>query len=138
MKTFAIALSLAAALGCTSTRPTRELVDARHAYEVARRSPDARRTPGRVLEAQRALERAEYAHRENPGSFRERSLAYVAERRSELAVVYGAYERERRRREAADAAYAAREAELRQKAELNDAETRRALESVNVEQEKSP
>jgi outer membrane protein OmpA-like peptidoglycan-associated protein len=85
-----------------------------------------------VLEAKRALERAEYAHQNEPGSFQEKSLAYIAGRRAELAVVYGQYEADRRVRWTADAQYKARENVLRREAEKNAAETRRVLEGTRA------
>ena len=132
MKTLPIAASfvLSAALGCASSQPTPELLDARRAYETARTNPDARYTPDRVLEAKQALDRAEYAHRDDPGSDSEKGLAYIAERRAELAVVYGQYERDRRDRAGAEASYKAREDELRRKAEGTAAAERRELQGA--------
>jgi len=134
MRTSAVALSLVSltALGCASTGPTPELLDARRAYEAARVAPEVRYTPERVLEAKRALERAEYAHDNDPGSFEEKSLAYIAARRAELAVVYGQYEADRRVRWTADAQYRSREDALRREAEKNAAETRRVLEGTRA------
>jgi outer membrane protein OmpA-like peptidoglycan-associated protein len=100
-----IALLPALALGCASSAPTPELLDARRAYENARTAPVARHTPDRVLEAKQALDRAERAHQDDPGSFDEKSLAYIATRRSELAVVYGTYEADRKERERAEAEF---------------------------------
>ncbi len=134
MRTSFVALSLVSltALACASTGPTPELLDARRAYETARVAPEARYAPERVLEAKRALERAEYAHANEPGSFQEKSLAYIAGRRAELAVVYGQYEADRRVRWTADAQYKAREDVLRREAEKNAAETRRVLEGTRA------
>jgi outer membrane protein OmpA-like peptidoglycan-associated protein len=134
MRTLPIALSLVSltALACASTGPTPELLDARRAYETARVSPDVRYTPDRVLEAKQALDRAEYAHEKDPGSYKEKSLAYIAERRAELAVVYGRYEEDRRAGAAADMQYKSREDALRRQAEKNAAETRRVLEGTRA------
>ncbi len=132
MKTFTkfVLLTSVAGLGCASTAPTQELVDARRAYEDARLSPAAAHTPDRVLEAKQALERAERAHQDDSGSFEEKNLAYIATRRSELAVVYGNYEADQRNTTAAAATYKARQDQLRreQQGELND--TRATLGSV--------
>ncbi len=118
------------ALGCASTGPTPELVDARRAYETARTSPEGRYAPDRVLEAKQALERAERAHVDDAGSFEERSLAYIATRRSELSVLYGGYELDRRNRATYDATYRARQDELRRQAEGSAQSTRRELEGT--------
>jgi outer membrane protein OmpA-like peptidoglycan-associated protein len=125
-----LALVVPLAFGCASTAPSQELVDARRAYEDARLSPAARHTPDRVLEAKQALDRAERAHQDDAGSFDEKNLAYIATRRSELAVVYGNYEADRRERAALEATYKARQDQLRrqQQGELED--TRATLGSV--------
>jgi outer membrane protein OmpA-like peptidoglycan-associated protein len=105
------------AVGCASTGPTPELLDARRAYETARTAPEARYTPDRVLEAKQALDRAERAHQDDPGSSEEKGLAYIATRRSELAVIYGNYELDQRKQEAAEVNYRARQDQLRREAE---------------------
>ncbi|HEX5098807.1 MAG TPA: DUF4398 domain-containing protein [Polyangiaceae bacterium] len=109
MKTLVAALTPALALACASTAPSRELVSARSAYEDARLSAAAQHTPDRLLEAKQALDRAEMAHQDDPGSFDERNLAYIATRRSELAVVYGSFEADRRDRETAESVYKAKQ-----------------------------
>ena len=66
-----------------------ELVNARQAYDRATRTRAAEYTPASVLSARQALDAAERAHADDPGSDRERSYAYVAQRRAELAIVHG-------------------------------------------------
>lgn len=135
MKTFPIAISLVSltALACAATGPTPQLLDARRAYDTARTSPEAQYSPDRVLEAKQALDRAEYAHKDDPGSFQEKSLAYIAERRAELAVVYGDYERDKKIREAADAKYKVREDQLRRQAQGEAASARQELQGTRAE-----
>ncbi|MDX2053033.1 MAG: OmpA family protein [Polyangiaceae bacterium] len=74
-------------LACGATAPTQQLVDARRSYELAARSPASTLTPAQLLEAEVALNRAEQAHKSDPGSESERHLAYLAQRRSEIAMV---------------------------------------------------
>jgi outer membrane protein OmpA-like peptidoglycan-associated protein len=119
-----------AAVGCAATGPSPELVDARRAYETARTAEPARYAPDRLLEAKQALDRAERAHQDDAGSFDERSLAYIATRRSELAVVYGGYELDRRNRATYEATYRARQDELRKRAERRESATRDELEGT--------
>lgn len=132
MKTIVSVLALLAlpALGCASTSPSPELLDARRAYEEARTSERARYAPDRLLEAKQALERAERAHDDDAGSFDERSLAYVAQRRAELAELYGSYELDRRNRATYEATYRARQDELRRQAEGRAAATEEELEGT--------
>lgn len=132
MNTFHPIFAVVLALGCASTAPSPELLDARRAYDNARTAPQAKYTPDRVLEARQALDRAERAHQDDPGSFEEKSLAYIATRRSELAVVYGSYEADRRDREQAETDYKARQDALRRKAEGQAAATREELEGTRA------
>jgi outer membrane protein OmpA-like peptidoglycan-associated protein len=82
----AVALALGA---CASSQPTKQLLDARRAYDEAQRNEAARLTPDRLLTANEALQAAEAAHRDDPGSVREAHLGYLAERKAQQAVAYG-------------------------------------------------
>jgi outer membrane protein OmpA-like peptidoglycan-associated protein len=123
-------LSLLVLAACAQTGPSTALVDARRAYDSARSSPAAQYTPSRLLEARQALERAESAYRDDPGSDEEHSYAYVAQRRAELAVIYGQYEQDLRARAASEQAYKERQDALRRQAENTAQSTQQALEST--------
>jgi outer membrane protein OmpA-like peptidoglycan-associated protein len=112
------ALALLAA--CATSAPSAELVDARRAYVDAERSKASELVPAEVVVARRALERAESAHIAEPGSFRERNLAYLAHREALAAVAKG---------EIADARRAIARAELRYRA-LAESMQRRAREQL--------
>ena len=71
------------ALACASGAASPELVDARRAYDQLRMSDANAIVPDKVVSAKQALERAESAHADSPGSFEERQRAYVAHRSSE-------------------------------------------------------
>lgn len=75
--------------GCGSSQPTQQLVDARRAYSEARSSEAARLSPDKLLTAEQALARAEKAHDDDSGSPEEAHLAYLASRKSAIAVAYG-------------------------------------------------
>lgn len=119
--------SLALAFGCASTGPTPELIDARRAYDEARSSNAATYSPDKLLTAKQALERAESAHGDDPGSFEERSLAYVAQRKAQYAAVYGSYEKDRRDQTQAEQAYRQKQDTLRRSAENQATEAQRSL-----------
>ena len=123
-------LALVLAAGCASTSPSPELIDARRAYDTARTSEAASYTPARVLEAKQALDKAEKAHEDDANSTEERSLAYIAQRRSELAVVYGNYELDQRNKVAADQTYRVRQDALRKQAESTAANSQQQLDST--------
>ena len=119
--TFAIAL-----LAC-SHAPSDELVDARRAYDRAQDGPARTRRPGELRAAKRALDRAEAAHDDDPGSEREKRLAETAEHRAEVAAALG---------EAAQAELAAqaqRQRANRAAAELRPAQPRANMAKVDAE-----
>src|SRR5260221_14150706 len=120
-------LTLAVALGCAASGPTPELVDARRAYDEARSSDAASYSPDKLLSAKQALERAEAAHSDEAGSFKERSLAYVAERKAQYASIYGSYEKDRRAQTEAEQAYRNKEDMLRRSAEQQTTEAQKTL-----------
>jgi outer membrane protein OmpA-like peptidoglycan-associated protein len=81
----ALAGVLAGLSACGAATPSKELVAARSAYDAASQGKANKLVPDKVLTAKQALDRAEAAFKNDPGSFKERSLAYVAERKAEIA-----------------------------------------------------
>lgn len=77
-----LGLSIAA---CGSSLPTKELRDARTAYQEATQGKAAELAPDKLLSAKQALDRAESAFQEDAGSDKEKSLAYIAQRMAQLA-----------------------------------------------------
>jgi outer membrane protein OmpA-like peptidoglycan-associated protein len=71
--------------GCASSPTTPQLVDARRAYEDAESSPAKTQAPNELARARVALDRAEEAHDDNPGSTREANLAANAELKAKQA-----------------------------------------------------
>ena len=70
--------------GCAATVP-RELATARIAYQRASDGPAAQWTPAELHKAHEALGQAEQSFASDPDSFRTRDLAYVAERKAQMA-----------------------------------------------------
>ena len=120
-------LTLAVAFGCAATGPTPELIDARRAYDEARQSNAATYSPDKLLSAKQALEKAESAHADDSGSFKERSLAYVAQRKAQYASVYGTYEKDRRDQVEAEQAYRNKQDTLRRNAEQQATDAQKSL-----------
>jgi len=79
--------ALLLAMGCASTSTPAELSDARSAYLRAEQGITPQLKPDRLHEAKVALDRTEKSYVEDPGAQKTRDLAYVAERRAELAEV---------------------------------------------------
>ena len=119
--------TLVAAFGCAATGPSPELMDARRAYDGARTSEAATYSPDKLLSAKQALEKAESAHADDAGSFEEKSLAYVAQRKAQYATVYGMYEKDRRDQAEAQQAYRDKQDTLRRSAVQQATEAQKSL-----------
>jgi outer membrane protein OmpA-like peptidoglycan-associated protein len=121
------------ALGCASTNPSPQLVDARRAYDQARMSPAGKLAPARVYTAKQALDRAERAHEDDAGSFEEKSLAYIAQRQAELAIAYGGVAAAERDKQIANQTYDQRQTQLLESAEGRAARAQNQLASQSTE-----
>jgi outer membrane protein OmpA-like peptidoglycan-associated protein len=95
------------ASACGASAPTTELMTARNVYSQARSSEASQLNPLGVHEAHKALAAAEAAHEDDPGSARERHYAYVATRKSELAIAQASESLARKEQERAEADYRA-------------------------------
>jgi outer membrane protein OmpA-like peptidoglycan-associated protein len=71
---------------CGASTPPKELLDARSAFERARNGQAAQLKPEVVHEAKVSLDQAEASFSDDGNSDKTRDLAYVAQRKSELAV----------------------------------------------------
>jgi outer membrane protein OmpA-like peptidoglycan-associated protein len=127
LNTLLCPLTLALAVGCAATGPTPELIDARRAYDEARQSEAANYSPDKLLSANQALEQAEAAHADDAGSFEERSLAYVAQRKAQYAAIYGLYEKDRRDQTEAQQAYRDKQDSLRRNAVQQATDAQKSL-----------
>ena len=74
-------------LGCSATKPPRELADARAALQRVQADPAAQLAPEKVSDANTALNRAEAAYAGYADDLDVRTMAYVAERKAEIADV---------------------------------------------------
>jgi outer membrane protein OmpA-like peptidoglycan-associated protein len=90
---------------CGAAAPTPELVTARNAYAQARNGEAAQLNPRGVHEAYKALQAAEAVHADDGGSKQERNYAYIATRRSELAIAQASEALARKEQERADETY---------------------------------
>jgi len=109
----AVTVGLLAATGCAASAPTPELASARQAYDRARTDPNASLVPASVLSAKQALDKAEAVHEKDPQSDAERSYAYVAQRRAELALSLGENAKAGQQKEAATQHYGELQEKLR-------------------------
>ncbi len=114
--------------GCASTTPN-ELIDARRAYEEASMGPAAQWAPAELHDAKQALAEAETAFDKDANSFRTTDLAYVAERKAEMAEAQASILMEQADREESNSEYSDSQRKLLadQKAELGEVRTNLAL-----------
>lgn len=89
MTTALALLTGVAGLGCGTTQPPKELLDARTAYRDAQKGRASALDPAGLHVAKVELDKAEHAFNEDGDSRRVKDMAYVAQRRAELAEVNG-------------------------------------------------
>ncbi len=101
------ALLLGAAACGGAAAPTTELQTARNVYAQARNGEAAQLNPTGVHDAYQALNAAEKVHEDDAGSERERHYAYIALRRSELAIAQASEALAKKEQERAEQTYQA-------------------------------
>jgi len=124
-------LALCAGLvACASSPPTMQLVDARRTYQQARNARGAELVPARVLEARQALNRAELAHKDDPGSETERHYGYLADRQARLSITYGNIAYARQLSDRAEREHASLQERLKVQAQRDLDKTRNELKAT--------
>jgi outer membrane protein OmpA-like peptidoglycan-associated protein len=91
--------------GCASTPPPKELVDARASYERTKKGPAPTFAPADLDTAKQALAKAEGAFKDDAEGQQAKDLAYIADRKAQLADANAAIERAERARKGADKNY---------------------------------
>ncbi len=97
-----VGLLVQAAFGCATAQPPQELLDARSAYDAASKGPAAQLAPAQLDTAKQSLAKAEQSFADNGDKPVTKDIAYVAERRAELAAAEGAREKAARTRSQMD------------------------------------
>lgn len=82
-----------------SHQPSKQLVDARNAYQAAASGPAGTQAPADLYEARKVLERADAEFAANGNSPYTHDLAYIAERKAQLATANARILSERQRYE---------------------------------------
>ncbi|MDO9693314.1 MAG: OmpA family protein [Candidatus Latescibacteria bacterium] len=114
--------------GCGATAPS-ELTGARAAYERASAGPAARLSPEELHKAQTALNKAEAAFKEDADSYQTRDLAYVAQRRAEMAEASASIALQRNNATASNDDFNAAQGDILQERTLELRDARAALTS---------
>jgi outer membrane protein OmpA-like peptidoglycan-associated protein len=113
--------------GCASVAPN-ELINARSAYQLASQGPAKQLVPAELHKAHEALVLAEQSFLKESDSYKTKDLAYVAQRKSELAGALGAMAADKASKDKADADFQKKQTEIvkQGKQDLIDSEKRKA------------
>ena len=113
--------------GCATVAPN-ELINARSAYRRASEGPAEQLVPAELHKAHEALVLAEQSFLKEPDSYKTKDLAYVAQRKFELAGALGAMAADKASKDKADAEFQKQQAEIvkQGKQDLSDSEKRTA------------
>ena len=114
-------------IGCATVAPN-ELVNARSAYQLASQGPAEQLVPAELHKAHEALVLAEQSFLKESDSYKTKDLAYVAQRKSELAGALGAMAADKVSKDKADADFQKKQAEIvkQGRQDLSDSEQRTA------------
>jgi outer membrane protein OmpA-like peptidoglycan-associated protein len=126
----AAVFTLGALTGCSSTQPSRELVDARATFARAQSGPASQLAPTELHEAKQALVRAEEAYAEDASDQEQRALAYIAHRRALLAQSRAGSAIAQRQGQMAEAQYQDMQQRFAQQASGQLRDTREQLEEA--------
>ena len=113
--------------GCATVAPN-ELINARSAYRHASEGPAEQLVPAELHKAHEALVLAEQSFLKEPDSYKTKDLAYVAQRKSELAEALGTMAADKASKDKADADFQKKQTEIvkQGKQDLSDSEKRTA------------
>jgi len=129
-----LAATLTAA-GCAASQPSKELLDARDAYNRGEHGKARQYNPAALHEAKVALDKAEAAFEEDPDSALARDEAYIALRRAERAEIEATTLANEQRKEKARAAANQAQAKGLQKAQSELESTREQLQQEKAARE---
>jgi outer membrane protein OmpA-like peptidoglycan-associated protein len=118
-------------LACGTPVAPQELMDARTAYAEAAKGPAADLAPAQLDTAKTSLDAAQKSFDSNGPTQKTKDLAYVAERRAEIAAAEGGREKAERKRAAADKDFKSTEIEGLEKTKEQLEAERRAREAAN-------
>jgi len=122
--------------GCATMAPN-ELVNARSAYQFASEGPAEQFAPAELHKAHEALDLAEQSFQKDPDSYKTKDLAYVAQRKSELAGVLGTLAADQANKDKANVAFQNKQTEIvkQGKQELSDSEKQTAEARAEVDKQ---
>jgi outer membrane protein OmpA-like peptidoglycan-associated protein len=122
--------------GCATMAPN-ELVNARSAYQFASEGPAEQFAPAELHKAHETLDLAEQSFQKDPDSYKTKDLAYVAQRKSELAGVLGTLAADKANKDKANVAFQNKQTEIvkQGKQDLSDSEKQTAEARAEVDKQ---
>jgi outer membrane protein OmpA-like peptidoglycan-associated protein len=90
MRGYKVGLGFMLLGGCATANAPQELVDARTAYSQAEQGPAKTYKPDQLHEARTELDQAEQRFKDDPDGDKTKTMAYLADRKAQLAGVEGA------------------------------------------------
>jgi outer membrane protein OmpA-like peptidoglycan-associated protein len=124
-----VALGLASLVACGAAAVPQELMDARAAYADAAKGPAAELAPAQLDTAKTSLDVAQKSFDSDGPSQKTKDLAYVAERRAEIAAAEGGREKAERKRASLDKDFKTTQMEGLEKTKEGLAQTKEQLEA---------
>lgn len=136
-KQFLMIVAIAALVAGCASMPPNELVNARQAYRIASEGKAATLAPAELHKAQQALSLAEESFAKDADSARTKDLAYIAQRKAELAGAVGAMAADTSRKDRAGSAFQDKQAAIVQqgKQDLRDAEMQTADARAEIDKQ---
>lgn len=122
--------------GCATVAPN-ELINARLAYQHASEGPAEQLAPAELHKAHEALVLAEQSFQKEPDSYKTKDLAYVAQRKSELAGALGTMAADKASKDKANAAFQNKQTEIvkQGKQDLSDSEKQTAEARAEIDKQ---
>jgi len=122
--------------GCATMAPN-ELVKARSAYQNASEGPAAQLAPAELHKAHEALVLAEQSFQKEPDSYKTKDLAYVAQRKSEMAGVLGTLAADKAIKDKSNVAFQNKQTEIvkQGKQDLIDSEKQTAEAQAEIDKQ---
>jgi outer membrane protein OmpA-like peptidoglycan-associated protein len=128
-RTIIVAVAGAWLAGCGATLPPKELVDARAAYQAASKGPAAELAPAQLDTAKQSLAKAEKSFEEEGDDPITKDLAYIAQRKTEIAEADAGREAAERARTQADKVFRESQLDALKSEKSNATKTKAELEA---------
>jgi outer membrane protein OmpA-like peptidoglycan-associated protein len=122
--------------GCATVAPN-ELINARLAYQHASEGPAEQLAPVELHKAHEALVLAEQSFQKEPDSYKTKDLAYVAQRKAEMAGVLGTLAADKASKDKANVAFQNKQTEIvkQGKQDLSDSEKQTAEARAEIDKQ---